>query len=635
MKKILLILLPFLLNTHFLFGQEETFSTDVKAKMKPWNHLDFYNNPENFQFAIVSDRTGGHREGIFNEAVDKLNLILPEMVLSVGDLIEGYTDNKEELEKQWTEFNSMVEKLKMPFFYLPGNHDVSNIVMKDEWEKRFGRRYYHFLYKNVLFLLLDSNEEDGDYLSAEQVNYFKGVIAKNKNVRWTFLFMHHPIWNDENVNSFEELEKSLVPSKYTVFAGHTHEYLHGEHNKSNYYVLSTTGGGSKLRGPQFGEFDHITWVTMTDNGPSLANIELKGILSDDIYNAEKDRLAKDLLKNSNFEKIVLLKDTTKFSKGSVYLRFENTTKDTLNLYARFNHNHQLKISKSIFDENVLPNSEKIIEVAISSNKDISFDEIEHLSFNWTLKYLQNKEITLDGQTTILIEPQTPSVITNRYNIFVESAKVKIDKRFKNLNYQITVKEIDSRKEVINNCNLKETSDVEVNILNAKGETTKTERKLFKKVKLDSGIGEKNDLELGLKYKYYEGKWEKIPDFSKLDELSSGVVEKVDLKLLKTAIDHFGIVFEGYVNIENDGLYEFKTYSDDGSKLFINGKLVVNNDGSHAAKNEYGLIGLKKGLHKMTLEYFEDFEGEALEVGFKSYNQENESYKVPQFYYEAE
>ncbi|MFN0195227.1 MAG: serine/threonine protein phosphatase, partial [Planctomycetaceae bacterium] len=69
-------------------------SLDIKvAEQNPWTNLDLNNRRENFQFAIVTDRTGGARAGIFESAVPKINLLQPEFVISVGDLIEGSTED--------------------------------------------------------------------------------------------------------------------------------------------------------------------------------------------------------------------------------------------------------------------------------------------------------------------------------------------------------------------------------------------------------------------------------------------------------------------------------------------------------------------------------------------------------------
>src|SRR5271157_2794205 len=81
----------------------------------PWTNLRLNNDPAEFRFAIVSDRTGGHRARIFSQAVEQLNLLQPEFVLSVGDLIEGYTDNAERLAAEWKEFQGYVTQLQMPF----------------------------------------------------------------------------------------------------------------------------------------------------------------------------------------------------------------------------------------------------------------------------------------------------------------------------------------------------------------------------------------------------------------------------------------------------------------------------------------------------------------------------------------
>jgi len=54
---------------------------------------------------------------------------------------------------EWAEFNSAIERLEMPFFYVPGNHDYSNPVMAQLWRDLYGYDYYHFVYKEVLFYL--------------------------------------------------------------------------------------------------------------------------------------------------------------------------------------------------------------------------------------------------------------------------------------------------------------------------------------------------------------------------------------------------------------------------------------------------------------------------------------------------
>ncbi len=251
----------------------------------PWTSLRLNNEPETFRFAIVSDRTGGHRAQIFSQAVERLNLMQPEFVLTVGDLVEGYTYDKDKLAKEWNEFQGYVSKLQMPFFYLPGNHDVSRLGEK-AWKDKFGRRYYHFLYKNVLFLMLcadDPNDKLGK-IGEAQLAYIKKTLEDNRGVRWTIVALHRPLWTEEDPekNGWLKVEELLAGRPYTVFCGHIHVYRKFVRNGMNYYQLATTGGASRVRGVRYGEFDHFTWVTMKKDGPVLANVLLDGVFPEDM-----------------------------------------------------------------------------------------------------------------------------------------------------------------------------------------------------------------------------------------------------------------------------------------------------------------------------------------------------------------
>ena len=137
---------------------KEDFHGDEGAR--PYTHLNFQNNPDNFQFAVVGDRTGGHRPGVLTAAVDLLNLIQPEFVVNVGDLIEGYVEDESVLKSQWAEADGKLKRVDMPLFFVPGNHDVNLDPSEKVWFERVGanRSYSHFIYKDVLFLLMSTED---------------------------------------------------------------------------------------------------------------------------------------------------------------------------------------------------------------------------------------------------------------------------------------------------------------------------------------------------------------------------------------------------------------------------------------------------------------------------------------------
>jgi hypothetical protein len=272
---------------------------EVKSEERnPWTHLRLNNDPGEFRFAIVSDRTGGHRARIFSQAVEQLNLLQPEFVLSVGDLIEGYTDKPDVAAAEWREFQGYLSKLQMPFFYVPGNHDLSNSFLEKTWTEKFGRRYYSFTYRNVLFLILSSDDPPGKLgnISAEQQDFVKKTLEQNAGVRWTIVAVHRPLWSESKIdrNGWLEVEKALAGRPYTVFAGHIHRYQKFVRQGQNYYQLATTGGGGKLRGLPYGEFDHLTWVTMKKGGPVLANLMLDGIYPEDLKKPVTDEAGKPI-----------------------------------------------------------------------------------------------------------------------------------------------------------------------------------------------------------------------------------------------------------------------------------------------------------------------------------------------------
>jgi hypothetical protein len=254
----------------------------------PWSHLQLKNDPRAFQFAIVTDRTGGHRPGVFEDAINKLNLLQPEFVMSVGDLIEGYSEDRKKIDQEWDEFQGFITQLQMPFFYVAGNHDISNPVMAKAWAERFGRSYYSFVYHDVLFVCLNSQDPKMHHIGEDQAKWLEKTLAEHADVRWTLVFLHSPLWDESypQDRGWQRIEKILGDRKYTVFSGHFHSYLKRFRDDHRYYTLATTGGGSGLRGLAHGEFDHVAWVTMTEAGPLVTNLLLQGIWADNIRTPE-------------------------------------------------------------------------------------------------------------------------------------------------------------------------------------------------------------------------------------------------------------------------------------------------------------------------------------------------------------
>jgi hypothetical protein len=120
---------------------------------------------------------------------------------------------------------------------------------------------------------------------------------------------------------------------------------------------------------------------------------------------------------------------------------------------------------------------------------------------------------------------------------------------------------------------------------------------------------------GLDYKYYEaGSYSSVPSFSGLTPVKSGTIDNFDISLANRSTA-YSFNFTGYIDVPSDGQYTFYTISDDGSNLFIDGVLVVDNDGLHSAKEGSGIIGLKAGKHSISVGYFQQGWDNTLNVSY--------------------
>ncbi|OHB55345.1 MAG: hypothetical protein A2Y12_11580 [Planctomycetes bacterium GWF2_42_9] len=298
-----------------------TFAAEIPNEVK----IKAVDNPNDFHFVVMGDRTGKEEKGVFEQIINKVNIMSPAFVVSVGDNIQGYTLDANSANKMWDEYDALISKLNVPFLKTAGNHDISNEMMADVYQKRFGSPYYFSVYKNVLFLFVTTDDPylaaldgksskeldkekqklkqmavtqgitpqslmqlkkyeekhrnvNGGRISDAQFEYFNQVLADYNNVRWTFVIMHKPLWKESAPpENWVKIENLLKNRPYTVFAGHEHINAYSSRNNRDYIIMSGSGAGGV---PKIvaGVYQHILWVTMNDKEPAIANLMADGIL---------------------------------------------------------------------------------------------------------------------------------------------------------------------------------------------------------------------------------------------------------------------------------------------------------------------------------------------------------------------
>ena len=423
-------------------------------------------------------------------------------------------------------------------------------------------------------------------------------------MRWTFILMHHPIWTYKTDGRFEEIESALKDRKYTVIAGHEHHYHQAQKNGANYYILSTTGAGSALKGNYFGEFDHIAWITMNNNGPIMANLRLDGILPHDISNDKTKELAAPLLNNAKLNNLLLCNKGYLFTNGTLYLSFKNPTKSKLNIEISFFHHHQLQIKDAIIKTVAEPESEKMIEVPLVANIPLDYKTIDLLLLNYTLKYdnPEYKDFAISGKYQVEVKPSNTSFIEKEINLFSDQTTVPFNNPFKQLTTVVLINNAISQL-YLQPIPISETTTFAFYVKNMKNEYTAPETRVFEKTTFQEPAEVANPQE-GLVYKYYEGKFAEVPDFGKLQAVSEGVAKNFEVSDLAKREDDWALVYTGYIKIPEDNFYLFRTRADDLCRVIIDNKLVINEKPLKNGLN-MGAIALKKGFHSIKFEFIEN------------------------------
>jgi hexosaminidase len=120
---------------------------------------------------------------------------------------------------------------------------------------------------------------------------------------------------------------------------------------------------------------------------------------------------------------------------------------------------------------------------------------------------------------------------------------------------------------------------------------------------------------GLGYAYYEGRWSELPDFDQLTPAAIGTTDSFTLDVRKRPTN-YGLRFSGYLNVSTEGTYAFYTSSDDGSRLWIDDELVVDNNGLHGPREAQGQVILRSGTYPITVEFFQARGAQGLEVSYE-------------------
>lgn len=272
-----------------------TTRVDAKAILAP-------RSDDGFHFVIYGDRTGGVPAGleILKQAVADTNLLDPDLVMTVGDLIQGYNATDDWL-PEMEQYKSIMQKLKMNWYPVAGNHDIywrgrglPPGHHESNYEQHFGPLWYCFEHKNCGFVVLYSDEGDPktnrkgfhdfelQQFSQQQLAFLDKALQQLKSKDHVLVFLHHPRWIESRYqgSNWPVVHEKLVAAGNVkaCFAGHIHfQHYNGLEDGIEYFTLGATGGHIQDDLPDAGFLHQMNVVSVRSKNISVASIPVGAV----------------------------------------------------------------------------------------------------------------------------------------------------------------------------------------------------------------------------------------------------------------------------------------------------------------------------------------------------------------------
>ena len=244
------------------------------------------------RIAVIGDRAGGHEPGKYEAIVAEVARLQPDVIMTVGDMIEGYQADTAAVKAEWKEYKEIIKPLTAPIHFTPGNHDIWDARSRALYQRYADEPHYSFDVGSAHFIVLDNGRYPTiDAFPADQLAWLRDDLRAHRDAGFTLVFFHIPYWTATLAEGKQDALHNLFVEYGVdgVFTGHDHVYFSGRYNGVLYTGVGSSG--AYCAPGLTGLAHHFVWVTLGAGGLAVSPVKIGSVLPSDEVTAKDYKLA--------------------------------------------------------------------------------------------------------------------------------------------------------------------------------------------------------------------------------------------------------------------------------------------------------------------------------------------------------
>ncbi len=296
---------------------------------------------------ILGDRTGRANDTVFYTILKEMKQLSPDLVIGVGDLIEGYQEDQEinEAVREWDDVLTVMRRAlgSTPFISAAGNHDVWSEKSKALFEQKLGHKINHALdVGSARVILFDTSqyETEADIPQPALDWLWRQLYAaRKKAVR--IVITHRPLWGiDPGGRYGSPLHDVFIAGEADwVLSGHWHHAMSDDRDGIKYRLIGPSGAlPNRPDHPESGNFQMFGLLVIADREADLSLIPVGAVIPSDAYPYSFNQLEWDIENRAIQVEGFRFTSSPRKLRGKFFLTLKNVTGEQMNGRLSFDNN---------------------------------------------------------------------------------------------------------------------------------------------------------------------------------------------------------------------------------------------------------------------------------------------------------